>query len=1224
MKALSKERERRYQSAGDLSRDLGHYLSGEPIEARRDSSWYLLKKTLSLHRRAVGVAVGLVAVIVAALIVSTVFWRQAVDERNHAQQAADDAQQAQAAEATQRAEAERLAELSRRRMVQLLQAEGTRLMMAGDLIGSLHPFVEALRLDQGDPEREEMHRIRLGTILRQCPKLAAIHVFDDPPFFTDGEHIVTRNDESVRVWDALSGRPLSPSLAHADVVHVSFSPDGRLLATSGEDNAARIWVVATGKLVGAPLTHDGVVAHTRFSADGTRVVTASFDRTARVWDVGSGRPITPPLAHDGGVNDAGFSPNGRLVATASRDEYARLWNVVTGEPVGVEMRCGEEVYRIAFSADGQFLATAAGYGVLQLWDPESGESLCAPVTQSGSRGVYVGPEPLFTPDGHHVATCGTSPIRLVSVPDGKPALWCLRHNESRDSIRSVSFDAVGRFIATAGIDRSARIWDAHTGALRAPILNHAALVQQASFHPDGRHLVTLLQDGTVRIWDLVTQLFEASPVYTKTHAWSNRVFLQNGRSVYVPVSDALPDRCQSSADVDPPFEYCDFLPKGDLRRFGGRMLREGANESVIICDAKTHAPLAPPLTHKATVYTAVFSPQGDRLVTVSWSAARVWDVSSGAPLTRQLRGRERIRHARFSLDGQRLLTTGTRSAQLWSIDAGEPVAPVLEPGGTIKLSWYNDAGARILVVDDSPLQVWDVAARSPAWTWSSISDSITEVALSPDESYVLVITANGEMRLLETATGRPRDRAMLHGARVSQVCFSPDGSRIATSDVDYTLRIWDVGNGTLVTRPMKLDNYIWKLEFSTDNRHVLAVSEYMDYLFDAGTGELVMPPVKTTPSSYHACLSTDGHWLVTFDDVRDVTHAIDLTAVDWPLGDLALMADVLSGHTCEASGALLPVEIDELLGKWRFLDSGHPRAFESTPEQIARWHACVDAEEIGRAVQSAYKCEAAEDWAGAIRQLNVAIELDPEVEYNLCRRGRAHFKVGNIQAARRDFSRALELMNDDNLLWRYDDNIAKVEAGGEETFQQAKELVRHLYRSMPLQADVLAALHAKAGLGDRLRAAAEILVRGRPDDARILHSDAWEIVRSPGNTAQEYEVALRKAEEMFEREPYQGEYLNTLGVAQYRVGDYAAALDTLTWADEINVATREGGRPTDVAFIAMSLYQLGRQAEALDALERLRALVRALGEADTEESRGFLREAESLIAPPDTHPGLSP
>jgi len=89
LKCLSKDRDRRYQNAGDVSRDIGHYLRGEPIEAKRDSGWYVLRKTARRYRgAAITVGVFLLALVVFAASMS-VLYRQKRDAFAVAQAEAD-------------------------------------------------------------------------------------------------------------------------------------------------------------------------------------------------------------------------------------------------------------------------------------------------------------------------------------------------------------------------------------------------------------------------------------------------------------------------------------------------------------------------------------------------------------------------------------------------------------------------------------------------------------------------------------------------------------------------------------------------------------------------------------------------------------------------------------------------------------------------------------------------------------------------------------------------------------------------------------------------------------------------------------------------------------------------------------------------------------------------------------------------------------------------------
>ncbi len=123
---------------------------------------------------------------------------------------------------------------------------------------------------------------------------------------------------------------------------------------------------------------------------------------------------------------------------------------------------------------------------------------------------------------------------------------------------------------------------------------------------------------------------------------------------------------------------------------------------------------------------------------------------------------------------------------------------------------------------------------------------------------------------------------------------------------------------------------------------------------------------------------------------------------------------------------------------------------------------------------------------------------------------------------------------------------------------------------------------------------------------------AWLVVRERNRAKQSYARALYVAECANYRRPKDGLILNTLGVAQYRLGRYADALATLTRSQKLNT-TKEGAHPDDLAFLAMAQHQLGNQNEARALLGRLRQVIKLPRWAQYPEAASFLQEAEQLI-----------
>jgi tetratricopeptide (TPR) repeat protein len=138
-----------------------------------------------------------------------------------------------------------------------------------------------------------------------------------------------------------------------------------------------------------------------------------------------------------------------------------------------------------------------------------------------------------------------------------------------------------------------------------------------------------------------------------------------------------------------------------------------------------------------------------------------------------------------------------------------------------------------------------------------------------------------------------------------------------------------------------------------------------------------------------------------------------------------------------------------------------------------------------------------------------------------------------------------------------------------------------------------------------------------PEDSSALDALAWELVRLPGRVMSDYRKPLRYSEEACQLEPNNGDLLTTLGVAYYRAGNDEKALNTLPRSDTINKTERYGAHGANLAFLAMTLEQLGQTKEAKAELERLRESERMRQDprwGRDAQAQVFLRQAEELLA----------
>jgi WD40 repeat protein len=289
--------------------------------------------------------------------------------------------------------------------------------------------------------------------------------------------------------------PLTGSMRHHDgVISAQFSPDGQRVVTASKDNTARVWDAASGKPIGEPMKHEDWVNSAQFSPDGQRVVTASGDKTARLWDAASGKPVGEPMKHEDAFYSAQFSRDGQRVVTASSDKTARVWDAASGKPIGEPMKHERWVSSAQFSPDGQRVVTASGDKTARLWDAASGGAIGEPMTHEDAV-----ESAQFSPDGQRVVTASRDrTARLWDAASGGAIGEPMTHE---DAVISAQFSRDGQRVVTASSDKTARVWDGASGKSIGEPMEHKGTVNSAQFSSDGQRVVTASLDKTARLWD---------------------------------------------------------------------------------------------------------------------------------------------------------------------------------------------------------------------------------------------------------------------------------------------------------------------------------------------------------------------------------------------------------------------------------------------------------------------------------------------------------------------------------------------------------------------------------------------------------------------------------------------------------------------------------------------------------------------------------------------------
>ncbi|HUD46303.1 MAG TPA: protein kinase [Candidatus Baltobacteraceae bacterium] len=749
MKALEKDRTRRYETANGLAADLKRHLENEPITARPPSAAYRFQKAFHRNKLAFGAGVAVVVALVSGLALAALGWSQTRVERDKALQATiAEASQRKAAQASkEKAEAEK--------------AEADHLLYIADMNlagqawdqGAVDRVRELLEETKGFPRRgfewyywERQTHLALATLRGHLDSVTSV------AFSPDGRRIVTGSrDNTAKVWDTASGKELLTLKGHGlgvgwngtAVESVAFSPDGQRIATGSEDTTAKVWDAASGKELLTLKGHGAGVWSVAFSPDGQRIVTGSFDNTAKVWDAASGEELLTLKGHGGAGQCAAFSPDGQRIATDGDDNTAKVWETASGKELLTLKGHGGGIFSMAFSPDGQRIVTGSRDKTSKVWDAASGKEL---LTLKGHDGEVW--SVAFSQDSKRIVTGSfDNTAKVWDAASGKELLTLKGHG---GLVSGVAFSPDGQRVVTCSWDHTAKVWDAASGTELPTLKGHSGLVYSVAFSSDGQRILTGSSDKTAKVWDAAT---------------SKELFTLKGLA-----GAFSPDGRRIATSEDNTAKVWDAASGKELLTLKGR--------SGLVCGVD-------------------FSPDGQRIFTAGTNTtATFWDASSGKELSTFNLNSNLVNAFAFSPDGQRLVTGSIdKTVTVWEVASGKELLTLKGHGDQLNSVAFSPDALRIVTASgDATAKVWDAATGKELLTLRGHGGPVHSAAFSPDGQRIVTAGGDKTAKVWDAASGKELLTLHGHDAGVLSAAFSPDGQRIVTGGFDKTAKVWQAAS----------------------------------------------------------------------------------------------------------------------------------------------------------------------------------------------------------------------------------------------------------------------------------------------------------------------------------------------------------------------------------------------------------------------------------------------
>jgi WD40 repeat protein len=588
-------------------------------------------------------------------------------------------------------------------------------------------------------------------------------------FSPDGRTIATGGDDwNVKLWDSITGEVKRTLIGHtASVTRVLFSPNGKILASGGYDSSLRLWDTTTWVAqVTLADPERNVVTALAFSPDQKLLASGvgsggEFRGKIRLWDLHKKALKLTIDEGSEGITGVIFSSDSKAVVSSSKDGKLKLWNANTGALEKQIEAHTNEVTSLAISRDRKAIASASLDGSIKLWDAST---VTLKRTIAGENDTKNHAE--FSPDGKQLLV-GNSDVKIFDSTTGD----LVRTLEKKTlSSAAVSFSPDGKLIFNIGVaagedapSTEVHLWNAQAGNFNRKLNGYTAGVVSVLFSPDSSNLIVGDSYKRLAIWSLRTgELVKTipQPADLKSIALSpdGKSLATGGGNFGEPGFLSLWD--QQSGNLIRTFTG--FLLPVRATGFSpdGRILAASSEDGTVsLWNIETGGSEKTLKVDNLPVHALIFTRDGRSIITGSLDGkVREWDVATGT-IRNTLQGQTSgVFSLALSADGILLASGGpnTSSISLWEL-----------PAGTLKTT-----------------------IRDPLLSPTSM--------VFTSNSRLVVSNANGRVSLCDLDNAKIDRDITVHELNASAIAISGNGEYLASGSHDNSIRLLNPRKNRLI------------------------------------------------------------------------------------------------------------------------------------------------------------------------------------------------------------------------------------------------------------------------------------------------------------------------------------------------------------------------------------------------------------------------------------------